>query len=122
MPDPTCLSLMSESDSNLAGSGGAPHRRALWPSWGIYFRLIFLLSQREYLKPSEVNCRKEAKLRRNVCPERPLICDALRRQRTILPKTGLSEAPLTVGVGLAQMDLAEPSAWHSHGAWRAFGC
>lgn len=55
VPDPTCLSLVSESDSESAGSPGALHRRALWPSRGIYFRLIFLLSQKKHLKPNEVN-------------------------------------------------------------------
>lgn len=44
------------------------HRRALWPFWGIYFKLIFHLSQRKHLKSKEVNCRKEAKLQKEGVP------------------------------------------------------
>lgn len=63
-PDPKCLALKSDSDSTSVGSPGALHRRALWPTWGIYFQLIFHLSQRKHLKPREVNCREEANLQK----------------------------------------------------------
>lgn len=66
--DPECLALKSDSDPTPVGSPGALHRGPLWPSRGIYFKLIFHLSQRKYLKPNEVNCREEANVQKGGVP------------------------------------------------------
>lgn len=66
--DPECLAPESDSDSTPVGSPGALHRRPLWPSWGIYFKLIFHLSQRKYFKPNDVNCREEANVQKGGVP------------------------------------------------------